>query len=135
LEIAQTVRAETGERETCILDRRVAYVSIRRNQRTEFYRIVGFEDSTDPNPQNLYGDFTEGQANAILVRVGMSPSQAKETLAKVIEFPHIYRFHLELTSEQDRFFRYSLGGSRHVSEMERIASRDLGKARLLHSPK
>lgn len=114
MEIAQRVRAGTGERETCILDRQVAYVSIRRNQRTEFYRIVGFEDSTDPSLQDLYGDFTEGQANAILVRVGMSPSQAKETLAKVMEFPRIYRFHLELTSEQDRFFRYALGGSRHL---------------------
>jgi hypothetical protein len=114
MEAAQRARIASGEREAGVRDRQVAYMSIRRNPKTELYRIVGFEDSTDPSLQNLYGDFTEGQANAILVRVGMSPSQARETLAAVMELVRTYRFHLELSSQQGAYLRFTLGGCSHV---------------------
>lgn len=107
-------RARVGEHQTSVHDREVAYVSIRRSPKTDLYRIVGFEDSTDPSLQNLYGDFTERQANAILLRVGMSPSKARETLAAVMEFAQPYRFPLELTSQQGTFLRFTLGGCSHV---------------------
>src|SRR5512133_2516263 len=111
MEVVQ--RARIGERETTDHDREVAYVSIRRNPKTDLYRIVGFEDSTDPNLQNLYGDFTEAQASAVLLRVGMNPSKVRETLTAVMEFAQTYRFPLELTSQQGMYLRFTLGGCSH----------------------
>lgn len=114
METAQRAPIGSSERYAGVRHCQVAYMSIRRNPKTGLYRIVGFEESTDPSLQNLYGDFTEGQANAILLRAGMCPSKARETLAAVIGSVRAHCFHLELTPQQATFLRCKLGACSRI---------------------
>lgn len=112
--LKERVRAGSGENEVCVPVQNV-YMSIRQTANPKFYRIAGFEDSTDLSLQSLYGDFTRRQTHTIFVKLGMTESQTQETLAKVVESTRVHRFHLELTSQQSTFLRNTLGSGRNLS--------------------
>jgi hypothetical protein len=112
--LSVTQRVSTESSEACVPVLQNVYLSVRRTQ-TELYRIGGFEDSLEPDLQDLYRDFSQPQAKEIFLHLGMSSSRSEATLVTATQSARTCRFNLGLTSEQSRFLQDVLSDNLSLS--------------------